>query len=304
MLELIKIELFKNIEAFINEIDLTMDYVTDCTIKQIKKYLEIIKQDTCKFDEFITYTYTHLYTFETKLSSIFSKNKVNSSYYIFLNDIILFDNLLHFNVFQNEVKNTKKDFVKYLYNIYMSVVFINTKGDNITQELTTFISKIQNEANSLNESEIKFKNRRNALKPPTHPLDLSTIIPSMTGGTENTDLNTLMSSLMGNSEIFNIATNISKQMQDQQINPMTMLSGLMSGNVENSPLHGLVSSIQEQVEQKINIGEINKDELESQAQSIMNSIGGNGMDMAGMAGMAGMDMAGMANFMATHMGKK
>jgi hypothetical protein len=51
-----------------------------------------------------------------------------------------------------------------------------------------------------------------------------------------------------------------------------MLSSLMSGNIENTPLQGLVDQIQEQVEAKINTGEINKEDLEAQAQNIMNSV--------------------------------
>jgi hypothetical protein len=86
-----------------------------------------------------------------------------------------------------------------------------------------------------------------------------------------------MTSILKNSDILNIATDISKNMQDQNMNPMTMLSSLMSGNITNSPLQGLVESIQEKIGDKIDSGQIDRNELESQAQSIMNSLGGVGM---------------------------
>lgn len=297
MKDLIKIELLKNIDSFINELDLTMDCLKADTIVDIKKYISNIKENNNEFDDFIKYTRDHLRTFEVQLSSIlFSKKKINTSYYIFLNDIILFQNLLHFKIFENEVKNTKKDFVKYLYNIYMCVVFING-GDSA--ELSTFINKIEDEAKTLKDSDIKkekLKNRRNAIyelpvpvmqvpvmQVPTMPMpfDLSKL---MTGAGCINGLDDIMSSILGNTDILNIATDISKQMQDQQMNPMMMLSELMSGNIANSPLQGLVNSIQEKVDNKINSGEINREELENQAQSIVNSLGDKNMNnMSGMA---------------------
>ena len=283
MKDLIKVELFKNIDSFVNEIDLTMDNVDN--IEVIKKYIERIKSNSSDFDDFIKNTHDHLHKYEVELSSIlFSKKKINSNYYVFLNDVKLFNNLLDFNIFKDEVKNTKKDFVKYLYNIYMSTVFIKSSGEEISTELNAFINKIKDEANSLKESDIKQEKvkfnseRRNAITEPE--FDMSKLMSSMGGTGTGNGMDSLMSSILGNSDILNIATDISKQMSDQDMNPMTMLSGLMSGNIANSPLNGLISSIQEKISDKINSGDINRDELESQAQSIMNSLGNGGNNMA------------------------
>jgi hypothetical protein len=281
MKDLIKVELFKNIDSFVNEIDLTMDIKN---IEKLKLYIEGIKSNSDDFDKFILYTHDHLQKYEVELSSIlFSKKKINSSYYVFLNDVKLFDNLLDFNIFKDEVKNTKKDFVKYLYNIYMSTVFIKSTGEEASTELNAFINKIKDEANSLKESDIKQEKvkfnseRRNAIVEPE--FDMSKLMSSMSGvgaGMGN-GMDSLMTSILKNSDILNIATDISKNMQDQNMNPMTMLSSLMSGNITNSPLQGLVESIQEKIGDKIDSGQIDRNELESQAQSIMNSLGGVGM---------------------------
>lgn len=308
MSDLIRIELFKNIDSFVNELSLTIDYLDT---NDIQKYIIKIKEDQIEFDNFIKYTHDTLNNFETQLSSIlFSKKKINTTYYIFLNDIVLFNNLLHFKIFEHEVKNTKRDFVKYLYNIYMSIVFING-GNN--QELKTFIKKIENESKNLKDSDIKkerLKHRRNAI----HELKLpstsqsSSFIPStspssssmhpsspmpqfdlskLMSGTNGSPLNDFMSSILGNTDILNIATDISKQMHDQQIDPMAMLSGLMSGN--NNELQGIVTSIQEKVDIRINSGEINKAQLEEQSESIIKSLG----NIPGIPGMP--DIANMAN---------
>ena len=100
------------------------------------------------------------------------------------------------------------------------------------------------------------------------------------------DLGGIMESILGNKEILNIASDISQKMQTQQLNPMSMLSSLMSGNIENGPLQGLVEEIQQKVENKINNGEINKEQLENQAKNLMGSIGTNPSALNSMPGMA------------------
>ena len=95
-----------------------------------------------------------------------------------------------------------------------------------------------------------------------------------------------MESLLGNKEILNIATDISQKMHSQQLNPMSMLSSLMSGDIENSQLQGLVEEIQQKVEDKINSGEINKDSLEDQAKNIMGTISNNSDTLNSMPGMS------------------
>ena len=95
-----------------------------------------------------------------------------------------------------------------------------------------------------------------------------------------------MESILGNKEIFNIATDISKKLNEQQLNPMTMLSSLMSGNIENSPLKGLVEEIQQTVENKINSGEIDKIQLTNQANNIINSVAQNQSHLNAIPGMS------------------
>ena len=75
-------------------------------------------------------------------------------------------------------------------------------------------------------------------------------------------------------------------MHSQQLNPMSMLSSLMSGDIENSQLQGLVEEIQQKVEDKINSGEINKDSLEDQAKNIMGTISNNSDTLNSMPGMS------------------
>lgn len=283
---LIKTELFKNLDSFVNELSLTMDYLSPQLIKKIEDYIVKLKNNNKLFQEFISVTNSNLNTFEVKFSgALFSNKKVKSNYYDFLSQITLFD-CLEFKVFKDESKATKKAFVSYLYNIYFSCLFLvkfesGESEEQLSKELTDFVQKIKTEAETAISTEFekveKVKGRRNAISGPSLDENFPELsqflpgvnLPGMTGG-----FGDIMSSILGNQQILDIASDISHQMQTQQLNPMMMLSSLMSGDITNSPLNGLVTQIQEKVEMKINSGEIDKSVLENQAQSIMDNLGG------------------------------
>jgi hypothetical protein len=285
--ELIKTELFKNVDGLLNELELTMDYLGPQIIPSIRKYIKKIKNEEEEFNAFVKYTTEHLGTYESKISAIlFSNKKIKSSFYNFLSGVSLFSNLLNFRVFEHESKNTKKELIKYLYVIYMSTSFLYLKlsnnesnPDDLTKQLEEFICKIKTEADTTLKDE-DIKTEKNKIKD-TNLNKLNNL-----KDTSSYPMNNVMESILGNKEIFNIATDISKKLNEQQINPMTMLSSLMSGNIENSPLHGLVEEIQQTVENKINSGEIDKSQLTNQANNIINSITQNQSHLQSMPGMS------------------
>lgn len=315
--DLIRVELFKNIEKFTNEIDLTMDFLNKNVVENIKSYIKSVNKNEKVFNSFIEYNTTHLKSYESQLSAIlFSNQKIKSNYYNFLNDIVLFNNILPFKLFENESKNTKKDLMKYVYSIYMASVFLqgDISDENLLNDrLNEFVLKIKTDSEkSLKEEYIKqpkLKTRRNAITPLSNnlpdDLDMSSILSSisgmggemdmasilssmggMDGMTGMGDMGNIMESILGNKEILNIASDISKKMQCDNLNPMDMLTSLMSGNIENSPLQGLVEEIQQKVETKINSGEIDKENLETQAKNIMSNISNNPVALDSMGGMS------------------
>ena len=295
MEELIKKELFKNINAFVNEIELTMDYLDAQTVPSIKKYLGSIKKDQEEFKLFLEYTTHHLGSFEAQISAVlFSNKKIKSDYYNFLNGVSLFSNILNFKVFEHESKNTKKGLIKYLYSVYMSCVFLNqvdtetsdNQGDVLQNKLAEFIDKIQKEAQgTLKEDDIK---KPSSSKTPIKHQRRNAISHSRSAPSQQGlgDFDGIMESILGNKEILNIANDISHKMQSQQLNPMSMLSSLMTGNIENTPLQGLVEEIQQKVETMINNGEINKNQLEEQAKNIIGTINNNPSALNSMPGMS------------------
>ena len=149
--------------------------------------------------------------------------------------------------------------------------------DELTQQLEEFICKIKKEADvTLKDEDLKDEVKKNKKRETTFNELSDTTLP----------MGNVMESILGNKEIFNIATDISKKLNDKQINPMMMLSSLMSGNIENSPLQGLVEEIQQTVENKINSGEIDKTQLTSQANNIISSITQNQSALNAMPGMS------------------
>ena len=114
--------------------------------------------------------------------------------------------------------------------------------------------------------------------PKNSSIDLGNILSSITGtftegtGMQSGGFGSVLQSLMGNKEIMNLASDLSKDIQNQNLDPMTLLSSMMSGK-PNSAIDNLVSNITGKIEKKINNGDIDKDLLQTQAQSILKNLG-------------------------------
>lgn len=276
-LEPIKTELFRNIESLVNEIELSFDEIN---VDQMNKYIRNLKKgDQGTLDTFVKESYTHLHEYEKQLSLIlFSDKKIRTPEYKFVDDIKLFkkgDNyLLNFSLFSKENKNTKKSLLKYIYNIYMSCFFLQSTGSS--NELTNFLSNITKHTHSEPEQieEISIPSTLNPERVNTGTLpdklpDLSGLMGGLggMGGLED-----LMSSLMNNSDIMNIANEISNDMKNETLNPMELMTSMMSGNMTDGPLASLMSKIQTSVNSKISSGEINEAALQEQAHNIINKV--------------------------------
>ena len=81
--------------------------------------------------------------------------------------------------------------------------------------------------------------------------------------------------LMKNNEIMNIANELSSEIQSLNIDPMMMMTSLMSGNINDNKLGSLLTSISGKITQKINSGAIDKNVLEEQAGTFMQNIASN-----------------------------
>jgi hypothetical protein len=272
---MVETELKTNLEKFFNEIDLAFDYVPKSDVEKLNTFLKGLCNDN--ITKFTTEILERLKPYETKLSYIvMSKTKLKSSHFAFLNEIVLFNDILNFNVFTNENKNTKRTIVNYLYNMYMSSF--------VLQSGFVDISNVQDFAKQINQfvSNLKIQNEKVLEVAPLDkkaplPGDLGNILSNMSGGIGGGGIGgggfgNVLQSLMGNKEIMNLASDLSKDIQSQNLDPMALLSSMMSGK-PNSAIENLVSNITGKIEEKINNGDIDKDLLQSQAQSILKELG-------------------------------
>jgi hypothetical protein len=261
LINLIKTNFINTVSSFINEIDLVFDNIDKNTVSKLRDLLKSIENNDGNLKLFVDNTYNVLRPLESKLTFLIStKQKLKSLDLSFLNDIILFNNLLQFKKFSNENKNTKLTIVKYLYNLYMCCMILKDEVSDNQEQLKNFINALPNLDSSNQTPTQKRKTLRNTKQTATN--------------NNMGNIGDIFQSLMSNNEIMNIATDLSKDIQSQNIDPMMILSSLMSGK-PNTKIQNLVNNITNKLEQKINNGEINKGLLEEQAKNIMNTVQAN-----------------------------
>jgi len=282
IINLIRDELLKVLTRFFNEIDLVFDYIDKKVVENLHNFLKSLSDEN-NLKRFTNETIDILQSYEQNISYITnSKGKIKTLQYNFLNNIILFDGILNFKVFVNENKNTKRSIVKYLYNIYMSVFILNFGIGNET--LNTFFNGIQDRilkekkefnTNSQGDGNLVTSVMKNNME--TMPG-----MPGMSGMSGMPgNFGNLIQSFMGNTDIMKLATDLSKDIESQNLDPMMLLTSMMSGK-PNKRVQDLVENISNKIESKINNGEINKDILEEQAKNILNTVNIPGNNMFNM----------------------
>ena len=287
---MIESELKKTLSGFFNEIDLVFDYVNKSIVQRLYKFLKGLNNSE-NVRNFIKNTLPILKKYETEISHVVTtRRKIRKNDLEFLNNIILFDDILDFNVFSSENKNTKQSIIKYLYNIYMSIFILNfglvsdNNIDEFTQELSCFVSSIQKRIEEEKVTvidtvdtvdTIDTKNKVNSRRP--RPIPGNSSNPINSSNPTNQNFGNLLQSLMQNGDIMNLATELSKDIQSENLDPMTLLSSMMSGKPDNK-IQKLVENITSKIETKINSGEIDQNVLEQQAQSILSTVQNTGGD--------------------------
>jgi len=250
--DLIKTELVKTLKRFLNELEVSFDYIE----KEVLDNARNVIVDKEQFEEFIKMTYDQLNQNESNLRTIMFNSKTKSKDYDFLGEISLFHACpLKLDVFANENKNTKKSIVQYLYNIFMACQFliIGQSGlplEQISQQLQTYVSDVKTQLDKQSQPKVSTVEK----KPRTEQ-----------------SLTNIMDSIMSNKQIFNLATEIAQDLQSDKIDPMSLLSGLMSGK-QDPKLQGLINNITSKLDTKIKSGEIDQNVLKSEAMNILENV--------------------------------
>ena len=250
----IKTDIIKTCNKFLNEISISYDHPTE-------KYSLYLDE---KFEEFVEESIKVLKEYSDDLTYLSNtKEKVKTVRYHFLQNIILFGGQFKFDMFKDENKSTKKSVVKYLHSLYTLCFLYSLNGntDSLNESLEKLIEQMQiNQKESLVEEVIELPRNEKMSEIPKF-----TQMPNLNG------MEDVFKSLMSNNGIMSIATELSKDIQKENIDPMSMLSGLMSGRPDEK-LQNMITNITGKIESKINSGEIDKEELEKQAASIISNV--------------------------------
>jgi hypothetical protein len=262
MKSLIKNEYIKTIKDMINEVELAFDYIKVETLTKLKKYVKGLEKDDKNLIMSMKETQDVLSKYTDKINKILSGEKIKTIDLKFMSDVVLFEKTLNFSLFSNENKNTKRVLIKYLDSLNSVSKF--TELDSGSFDLNDFINSLKSKVVESNFVSSKNVIKRRHVKQNGNN-NLLGNLPDMQG------MNEFFGSLMGNPEIMNMAKDVSENIKNQNIDPMQLLTSLLSGK-PNKKVENFVNNISSTIERKIESGQIDKDVLERQAANIMSSV--------------------------------
>lgn len=255
----------KLINDFLNELQLSFEEKLP-KIDKVRKEFENACKTPDAFSTFSQDIHSCISPYEEQFNRIlFSQRKVKSQQYEFLNGLKMFNDQIDFAVLTDESKSTKKTLIQYLHSMLamckLTTGNFELSGDHLDILKGLLQPSSQPAAEGTPSTRPKkhvshTHNKRSHQRPQANPLG---------------NLSTLMDSVMSNPDIVNIAKEISADIQSQNIDPMSMIHGLMSGK-PSSQLEGLINKIGTKIDQKISSGEIDKNTLEQQAQNILENV--------------------------------
>jgi hypothetical protein len=260
---IIRNELMSTMTLFANQIELQFDYIDESVIQKVHECIKRCNDDEEYLKGFVRTVRSKLQDYSGNISSIvLTDRKISKHQYTFLNNLQLFEDALDFAIFAHENKNTKKTIVEFLHAINMSSMLLfgalnnELSPEELSKDLADFISNMKKEVdNKIHVQENALHRRKNTR---AHSRK-SPPIPDNPFG-----------SLLSNSHILDIASDISKDLQSSKIDPMSLLTSLMSGK-PNNQVNSIVESISKKIEGKIANGDLREDELKDQANKIMSS---------------------------------
>jgi hypothetical protein len=268
----IRTELLGVLNQMTNEFDLVFDYIPKENITKLRTLVGDLDNKPGVLEATVQECFTILKEHEANILQLTNAKKLKSDSFKFLSNIKLFGGLIDFAWFGDENKNTKRSLMKYLHSLYMSSCFfnlnLNVEEGELGERLNEFVETMKQktatasttgtEGSSSNGGRIRHSTPRRGQFP-------------RAGQVNNDSFNQLFTSLLDNPDIMNMANDLSKDLQRENVDPMSLVSSLISGK-PSAQLNRLVGNITSKIEQKLESGEINKEALESQASNIMNAV--------------------------------
>lgn len=174
-------------------------------------------------------------------------DQLNSYIYDTFNDV---KNDLY--IVNHATKKIKKLNFDFLNNItFLGLKFDVFKGENAKTK-QVIVKYIFNMFNPI------YTNRN-----PGNPLETTTVKSETGNPLEN---------LLNNKQIMDLASEISGDIAQSNIDPMTMISSLLSGN-NNPDFQKFIEKITTKIDSKMKNGELNREKLEGDSEAIIKSLG-------------------------------
>lgn len=258
---------YKNkLKNFITQLEISFDYVKEDVVMNVNQYIsETDLNDIC------TEISRELSPFRDVIHKICNTNKVKTKEYMFLENIKLFGEVLKFDLFKDENKNTKKSIVENLNSILNETNVINllmSKQNVSDADIENLIENMQSMQSMQSTQSTQS----------THAVDLPDLSGLMSGdmsGLMSGDLSGVVDDLMKDDTISGLVKDISKEFETGKLNPMDLMSIITNPQSiqQNSALQGIISNITSKVESSVKNGSIDPSKLEEQAKKLLSKIG-------------------------------
>jgi hypothetical protein len=245
----IKDSLVKSIFKFVFEIEVGFDQISLEDKKSLTSFVKKLEKQTI-FDEWVNTEYDNLSTFSEEIKSICQKmkngEKIQTKEFEFLNNKKVFNQILDLGHFKDENRNTKKDLVLLLNNIYKTLQIIkrgmehNLSEEELDELYSKCISKVE-------KTEPVASVSRQAQQPQ---------IPQ---------------NFLGGGSLQNLVTDMLGEFQKGQLNPMDLLQDIMKGPENMNKEGSAINKFAKKYENRFNDDNVKK-EIEQQFGSIMKNL--------------------------------
>ena len=215
----------------------------------------------------------------------------NKNKEIFTNNIVLIENIDFEKIFNSNITDTTEQAIwKYIHSLYLLGNNIISSGKTDMDNVLNFLK--DGGDNSLTELSQQAQGLLNIIK---HLEEPATTNETFTGNEPEKSNEPQLDHLFGDSKIGELAQELAGEINigdlgltdDMNDNPSKLLESLMSGD-NSQNLMSMIQTVGSKIQNKISTGEVNEEQLLTEAQKMMGSLGNNDLLSGLMKNMGGM----------------
>lgn len=242
----IKDHLIKSIFKFAFEIEVGFENIDNSVKTNLNKFVKEIEKESV-FESWVETEYKNLSLYSDKLKTVCDKmkrnEKIQNNEFDFLNEMIVFNDILELKNFKDENRSTKKDICVLMYNVYKTLQIIKKGMDY-----------------KLSEEELDDLYNKCVVK---------VVEPKIVE--KKVEQRQLQPQASGSNVLQNLVTDMLGEFQRGELNPMELLQDIMKGP-ENITKEGTsINKFTKKYEQRLTDDKVKK-EIETQFGSIFKNF--------------------------------